>query len=61
MRGPQLPAQMLLELARDARARAEEVRTRAETFHDADAKQKLLEIAVKYEKLAEQLEQAARD
>ena len=56
-----MPRQMLLELARDARARAEEVRTRADTFHDADAKQKLLEIAVKYEKLAEQLEQAASD
>ena len=44
-------------LARDARKRAQEALTRAETFHDANAKQKM--YAVKYEKLAERLEQAA--
>jgi hypothetical protein len=57
--GSQLPDQTLLELARDARARAEEVRSRAETFDDARVKQELLEIAAEYNKLAERLEQAA--
>jgi hypothetical protein len=55
-----MPDQTLVSLAGDARARAEEVRTRAETFHDAEAKQRMLEIAAKYEKLAERLEQAAK-
>jgi hypothetical protein len=54
-----MPDQRLLSLARDARARAEEILTRAETFHDAEAKQRMLELAVKYQKLAERLEQAA--
>jgi hypothetical protein len=54
-----MPDQMLLSLARDARDRAEEISTRAETFHDAYAKQKMREIAVNYVKLAERLEQAA--
>jgi hypothetical protein len=39
--------------------RAEEILTRAETFQDAYAKQKMGEIAAKYEDLAERLEQAA--
>jgi hypothetical protein len=56
-----MPDQQLLFLARDARERAEEVRTRAETFHNAEAKQRMLDLAVKYEKLAEQLEKAAAD
>jgi hypothetical protein len=34
---------------------------KAETFKDADAKQKMREIAVKYVKFAEQLECAAAD
>ena len=51
----------LLLLARDPRARAEEVLARAETFHDADARQKLHKIAASYVKLAERLEQRARD
>jgi hypothetical protein len=54
-----MPDQMLLSLARDARDRAEEISTRAETLHDAYAKQKMREIAVNYVKLAERLEQAA--
>ena len=54
-----MPDQSFLSLARNARDRAEEILTRAETFHDAYAKQKLREIAVKYVKLAEQLEQVA--
>jgi hypothetical protein len=54
-----MPDQTLLALARNARERAEEILTRIETFHDAYAKQKMREIAVKYEKLAERIEQAA--
>jgi hypothetical protein len=51
----------LLTLAREARERAEEVSTRAETFQDAHAKQKMREIAAEYEKLAERLERAAAE
>jgi hypothetical protein len=34
--------------------------TKAENFKDADAKQRILELAAKYEKLAERMEQAAK-
>jgi hypothetical protein len=54
-----MPDEKLLLLAREARERAEEVSTRAETFRDAYAKQKMREIVVRYEKLAERLERAA--
>jgi plasmid stabilization system protein ParE len=54
-----MPDQTLLALAREARDRAEEILAIAETFHDAYAKHKMREIAVKYEELAERLEQAA--
>jgi hypothetical protein len=47
----------LLSLARDLRARAEEILTRAETMNDADARQKMREIAASYEKLAQRIEQ----
>ena len=56
-----MPDHRLLALARDARDRAEELLAKAETFKEASAKQTMREIAVKYEKLAEQLEQAAAD
>jgi hemerythrin-like domain-containing protein len=56
-----MPDQRLLFLARDARDRAEEIFAKAENFKDADAKQKMHEIAEKYMKLAEQLEQAVAD
>jgi hypothetical protein len=56
-----MPAPRVLLLARDLRARAEEILSRAETFHDAEARQKLREIAASYEKWAERLEQLARD
>ena len=56
-----MPNPQVLLLARDLRARAEEIWTRAETFHDADARQKLHKIAATYVKLAERLEQRARD
>src|SRR5262249_5843387 len=52
-----MPYPDLLTLARDLRVRAEEISTRAKTFHNADAKQKMREIAATYVKLAERLEQ----
>jgi hypothetical protein len=56
-----MPDQRLLFLAEDCRQRAEEILVKAETFKDADAKQRMLEIAVKYQEMAERLEDAARD
>ncbi len=54
-----MPDQKLLALAKERRERAEEILTRAETFKDAHAKQRMRALAVKYVELAEQLEQAA--
>ena len=56
-----MPDQRLLFLARDARERSEEILAKAETFKDASAKKSMLEIAEKYLKLADQLENAATD
>jgi hypothetical protein len=42
--------------ARDLRARAEELFTRGVTMNDADARQKMREIAASYEKLAQRIE-----
>jgi hypothetical protein len=62
--GPQLiqkvapmPDANLLSLARDFRARAEEILARAETMHDADTRWKMREVAAGYEKLAQRVEQ----
>jgi len=49
----------LLVLARELRARAEEVLAQAETMKDADARRKMREIAAGYERLARRLEQAS--
>jgi hypothetical protein len=49
----------LLLVARDLRARAEEVLARAETMKDADACRKMREIAAGYQRLARRLEEAA--
>jgi hypothetical protein len=49
----------LLALVRNARDRAAECWTRAETFRDPESRQKMREIAERYERLAERLEQAA--
>jgi hypothetical protein len=43
----------LLLLARDLRARAEEVLAQAETMKNSDARQKMRTIAASYEKLAQ--------
>jgi hypothetical protein len=56
-----MPDQRLLSLARDCRDRAEEILIKGDAFEDAHAKQKMCEIAVKYEELAERLEQAAAE
>jgi len=50
-----MPDARFLLLARDLRARAEELFARAETFTDADVRQKLRKIAETYVKLAERL------
>jgi hypothetical protein len=50
----------LLLLARDLRARAEEVLARAETFGDADARETMRRVAASYVKLAQRLEHEAR-
>ena len=53
--------QSLLSLAMELRTRAEEMSARAETFHDADVRRKMREIAASYEKLAQRLEQHANN
>ena len=56
-----MPDTKLLLLARNLRARAEELLARAETFEDADARQKMRKIAATYVKLAQRLEAHAHD
>jgi hypothetical protein len=56
-----MPDQRLLSLAREARDHAEEILVKAETFKDAGAKQRMLEIAENYVEMARRLEQAAAD
>jgi len=56
-----MPDQRLLSLATEARGRAEEILAKADTFGDAEAREKMREIAERYMKLAERLEQAATD
>jgi hypothetical protein len=47
-------------LARDLRARAEELLLRAEAMNDSVAAQKMREIAASYERLAQRVEQGHR-
>jgi len=56
-----MPDQKLRLLALEARERAEEALTLAETFRDEEARRIMREVAESYEKLAERLEQHARD
>jgi hypothetical protein len=51
----------LLTLANECRYRADEIRVKARTFKDPDAKQRMRELAETYEELAQRLERAARD
>jgi hypothetical protein len=48
-------------LASDFRARAEDIFARAERVRDADIREKMRGIAVGYEKMAQRVEQHARD
>ena len=52
-----MPEAELRLLARDFRARAQELLLRAETMHDRDVCLKLREIAVGYERLARRVEE----
>jgi hypothetical protein len=54
-----MPDERLLALAREWRDRTEEIRTKAETFNDADAREGTRRIAADYLKLAERLEREA--
>jgi hypothetical protein len=56
-----MPDQWLLSLITEMRARAEEILARADSFHDAEAEQKMRRIAETYEKLTQRLERHARD
>jgi hypothetical protein len=56
-----MPDHKLLSLAAALRARVEEVLAQAETMKDADAQRKICGVAAAYEKLAQRLEQHARD
>jgi hypothetical protein len=56
-----MPDLRLLALAQEARDRAEEILVKAESYKDADAKQKMRKIAAKYVEMAEGLEKAAAD
>ena len=56
-----MPDTQLLSLVRDLRDRAEELLARAETFHHADAQQKLRKIAADYEIFSDRLERRAGD
>ncbi len=47
----------LLSLARDLRARAQEILARAETVYDTDVEQTMREVAARHEKLAQRVEQ----
>jgi hypothetical protein len=51
------PDAKLLLLADRWRARAKEILLQAETMNDADARQKMLEVAANYERLAQRVEQ----
>ena len=55
-----MPDGEILSLVRDLRARAEEISARAETFNDADARQRMRTIAATYEKLATTYEKLAQ-
>jgi hypothetical protein len=49
----------LLSLARELRARAQEILARAETTYDTDAEQTMREVAARHEELAQRVEQGS--
>jgi hypothetical protein len=46
----------LLSLARDLRARAQEILARADTMYDTDAEHTMREVAARHEKMAQRVE-----
>jgi hypothetical protein len=56
-----MPDPQLLLMAKDMRARAEELLARANTFNDAGAREGIRRIAAGYQKLADRLERRAGD
>jgi len=54
-----MPDAKLLSLARNLRARAQEVLAQAEIMEKAEAQQTMLDIAASYERLAQRLEEEA--
>jgi hypothetical protein len=54
-----MPDAKLLSLARNLRARAQEVLAQAEIMENAEAQQTMCEIAASYERLAQRLEYEA--
>jgi hypothetical protein len=55
-----MPDAKLLLLARNLRARAQEVLAQAELMEDTEAKQTMGEIAASYERLAKRLEELSQ-
>jgi len=55
------PDAKLRLLADRWRARAKEISLQAETMNDIDARQKMLEVAASYERLAQRVEQRSGD
>jgi hypothetical protein len=49
----------LLSLARDLRARAQEILAKAETTYDTDAERTMREVAARHERLAQRVEQGS--
>jgi hypothetical protein len=56
-KSPEMVDINLLSLARDLRARAQEILARAETMYDTDAEQTMRQVAARHEKLAQRVEQ----
>ncbi len=56
-----MPDLRLLALARDLRAHAKEILTKAETITDANAREMMRAVAARYERLAERVEQQAEE
>jgi hypothetical protein len=54
-----MPDLRLLALAKECRERVEEILTRAETFHDVSARERMRRLAADCKQLTERLEQAA--
>jgi hypothetical protein len=56
-----MPDAKLLSLARNLRARAQEVSAQAEIMEYAEAQQTMRDIAASYERLAQRLEKLSRE